>query len=219
MGKPVALRYIFFVSSRFKPLRWAAGTLLAVWLAAWGGFRWAETSRWTAEKFAAAAAELDLARLSASERERALQRLAGQLNRLPPEERRKVRLRRSPERLFEQMTDAEKARFVEATMPTGFKQMLNSFEQLPPERRQRALTNALRRLREWRDEALPPGAPARDTPPISEDLQKRILTLGLKTFYQESSAQTKVEAAPLLEEIQRAMESGRLFHGSHGPPR
>jgi hypothetical protein len=186
--------------------------LLAVWLAGWGGFRLAGMSKMTAEKFAALTARIDLAKLSGVERERALKRLAEQLNRLPPEERRKTRMDRSPDRLFTQMTEEEKGQFIEATMPTGFKQMLNSFEQMPLDRRQRALTNAVRRLREQRENDLQPDASGRQDPPVSEDLQKRILTIGLKTFYKESSAQTKVEVAPLLEEIQRAMEGGHLFH-------
>jgi len=116
------------------------------------------------------------------------------------------------------MTEAEKAAFIEATMPTGFKQMLTAFEQLPEEKRHRAINDALRRLKEEQDKppassgAAKPGS-TNGPPVLSDELQAQIRTLGLKTFYSQSSAQTKAELAPVLEELQRAMESGRPFRG------
>jgi len=43
-------------------------------------------------------------------------------------------------------------------------------------------------------------------------LTQKAQTLGLKTFFSQSSPETKAELAPLLEEVQRQMQSGRSFH-------
>jgi hypothetical protein len=108
------------------------------------------------------------------------------------------------------MSDAEKGDFVDRTMPSGVKQMLTAFEQLPEDKRRTAITNAIARMKSAREN----GTPANDNPdrePLSEEMQKKVVATGLKTFYAESSAQTKAEVAPLLEEMQRMMQSGQMF--------
>ena len=170
----------------------------------------------TAEKVKAYAESVDISKLSGTARTKAIRELADKLNALSLDERRKARLDRLAWSWFNQMTEEEKAEFIDATMPTGFKQMLTAFEQLPEEKRRKTIDDALRRLREARDQGTGgAGGGNQDgtnSPPVlSADLQAKVRTIGLKTFYSQSSAQTKAELAPVLEELQHVMESGRPF--------
>jgi len=192
--------------------------VLAIWMLAMAGFTLARNAQMTLEKVKAYVESVDLSKLSGDARAEALRKLADMLNALSLEERQRARLERLTWGWLAQMTEEEKASFIEATLPTGFKQMLSAFEQLPEDKRRRTIDDALKRLREAQAGA--PGALSRTNaagtnapPPLSDELQAKIRTIGLRTFYTQSSAQTKAELAPVLEEMQRVMESGRPFHG------
>jgi len=190
----------------------------AIWLVALAGYRIASNAKMTAEKVKAYGESVDISKLSGAARAKAIRELADKLNALSLEERRKARLDRTARDWFDRMTEEEKGAFLEATMPNGFKQMLTAFEELPEESRRKTIDDALRRLRQARDQA---GSGARrgprngtNSPPVlSEELEAKVRSIGLKTFYSQSSAQTKAELAPVLEELQRVMESGRPFRG------
>ena len=204
------------MSQRQRAVVWAAAVLVGIWALAAVGYIVAKNARVTAEKVRAYVEAVDLSKLSAADRAKALQALADKINRLSREERQRLRLERTALRWFEQMTEDEKGQFIEETMPTGFKQMISAFEELPEERRRRTVDDALRRLREANNRmqggaAL--GGGGTNQPPISEELQAKLRTIGLQTFYSQSSAQTKAELAPVLEELQRVMEmGGGRFH-------
>jgi hypothetical protein len=204
------------ISQRWRPVCFALLAVVAIWLVAMIGYAIVQNRKITEEKVRAYAASVDLSKLSGDARARAIQRLEDMLNALSLEERRKSRLDRLAWSWFNQMTEAEKADFIEATMPTGFKQMITAFEQLPDDKRKQTIDDAMRRLREDRGgPGLGPGRGRRQgtngPPPLSDELQAKVRTIGLKTFYSQSSAQTKAELAPLLDELQRVMESGRPF--------
>jgi hypothetical protein len=206
------------VGPKQRALIYAGAGLISVWLLAWGGFALSNRSKVTAERVASYLRRVNLSALSADQRRSALRDLAEQMKALPIEERRKARLESEWNRWFMEMTDDEKGAYLDATLPSGFKQMLTSFEQLPEEKRKRAVNDAVKELKRTRDsvengetEGIRAGTNA--PPELSAELQRKMLTIGLNTFYSSSSAQTKVELAPFLEEIQRSMENGRLFRG------
>ncbi len=205
------------LNQRWRPVIISLLAVLVIWGAALIGIAIARNAKMTADKARAYAASVNLSKLSSDDRANALRKLADMLNALSPEERRQARLDRLAWGWFEQMTEEERTTFIEATMPTGFKQMLTAFEQLPEDKRRRTVDDALRRLRESPTGAGSAGGANRGgtngPPPLSEELQARVRTIGLKTFYSQSSAQTKAELAPVLEELQRSMESGRAFRG------
>ena len=206
------------MSPRYKILAYGLLSFFVVWLVAFAVHQIAAGRKVTVEKIRSYAGSVDFSHLSASERAKAIARLAGMLNALSYDERREARLGRLWEKWFAEMTDDERTQFVELTMPTGFKQTIAAFEKLPEDRRQRAINDALRGMREAQARLKKSGGTPVSTnaPGISEDLQKRITTIGLKTFYSDSSAQTKAELAPVLEEMQRMMEEGRFVFGGGG---
>jgi len=200
-------------SHRARFLVWAAAFIVGIWLVAWAGFAYFESRRVTADKVRAFVESVPFGQLTGAARARALKELEDKLNALPYDERQRFRAEHLMNGWFAQMTDAEKEEFVAATLPTGIKQMINAFEQLPEDKRRKVIDDAIRNLRAANNRAAPNSAGSAGTnapPPVSPELEAKIRTLGLKTFYSQSSAQTKAEAAPLLEELQRVMESGRL---------
>ena len=204
------------ISQRKRAVVWAAVALAGIWILALAGFWISDSLKVTAAKVRAYVESVNFNKLSAAARAKALQNLAAKINALSLEERQQMRLDRSAYRWFDQMTEEEKGTFIEATMPTGFKQMISAFEEMPEERRRWVIGDVLKNMRESSGRA-PGGQDAMgqgtNGPPISEELQAKVRTIGLKSFYSQSSAQTKAELAPVLEELQRAMESGRAFRG------
>src|SRR2546430_2946440 len=116
------------VSQRWRPVLFALLALLLIWAAAITGFTISRHAKVTAEKVRAYVEATDFSKLKGDARAKALRKLADMLNQLSIEERRQLRMERLASNWFNEMTEQERAEFIEATMPTGFKQMLTAFE-------------------------------------------------------------------------------------------
>ncbi len=201
------------LSPRQRPVFLALVALVVIWLVAIVGYKIAQNATVTPAKVRAYTESVEFGHLAAADRAAAIQKLARMLNALSLEERQGLRLDRSAYKWFEKMSEAEKGTFLEATMPTGFKQMLTAFEDMPADKRQRVIEQSLKQMKEASAKLAASGQAPPQNPNsvvLSPELQERVTKIGLQSFYSQSSAQTKAELAPLLEEMQRMMESGRM---------
>src|SRR5512140_1301106 len=101
------------LSQRWRPVFWAGVAVCAIWAVALAGYRIARNAKMTAEKVKAYADSVDISKLSGDARSRASRELEDRLNALSIEERRKARFERTAWSWFNQMTEAEKAQFLE----------------------------------------------------------------------------------------------------------
>ena len=204
----------------------AGALLLAIWAASWIAYCQARNAIVTADKVRLCLQSVHLGNLTPAERARALRDLAVQVNALSREERRKTWLLADWTAWQTQMSEREKAAFMNSTVPAGLDQMLTAFDKLSPVQRQRTIDESVRRLQEARSPAAPERALA-GLPPvlsdelavISPELRQNLVSLGLETYYRQTSAQSKADLAPLLEEMQRTMETGWLFKRPRPPRR
>ena len=205
------------MSPRTRPFAIALAVLATAWGLAFGGFCLARHLKPTPEKVRAFLHSVDFSKLTGPQRAEVLRKLAKMLNALTLEERREARVDGEMAKWFAAMTDAEKTGFMEATMPSGFQQMFTAFEQMPADKRRKAVDDSVKRMREQREKAAqagPEDVASADTGKPAElpaELREKAVQIGLKTFYDTGSAQMKAELAPMLEEMQRSMESGQLF--------
>ena len=198
------------LNQRQRPILLAVAALIIIWAVAIGGYELAKHAKVTPEKVRNYIASLDFSHLSADDRAAAIEKLAAMLNALSLEERRSLRLERLA--WFNEMTEAEKSKFLEATLPTGFKQMLSAFEEMPADKRQRVVDQAVKQMKDASANLAAGGQSptGNNGVELSPELQEQVKKIGLQSFYSQSSAETKAELAPLLEEMQHTMESGRM---------
>jgi hypothetical protein len=192
---------------RFRPLIFAAVALVAIWVVTWTAYHFIGKTRMTAEKLEQFAASIDFASLSSADRDKAIDDLASMINALSYEERQKWRHSAAWKKWFAAMTEAERLKFIEATLPTGFQQMMDAFSQLPDDQRKKIIDDSVKRLNE---QGLnnPAGNDGSGAPALSPELEQKVRELGVKQLYTGSSAETKAELAPLLEAMQQQINNG-----------
>lgn len=159
----------------------------------------------TAEKIIAFIEGNPIDGLSPDARGDIIDELAGKVNRLPIEERQKMRLGDAAGDFYRSMTPEERARYLDQTLSRGMQQMMTAFNEMPREQRQEIVDRALNDINEFRSEMN--GEMQRD--PVEQENAERFINEGLKAYLTDANAETKLDLQPLVEQIQSVMQESR----------
>lgn len=175
--------------------------LAVVWAVALGGIHWLSASKPTVGSVTNFLAHADLAVKSPSDRARVVARAGDQLNDVSFEDRQQLQRSGVTRRFFLSLTPAEQMAFLDATLPAGFKQLMEAFNKMEPAKRKQFVTHAVEEMRKHEGEEHPQGDQ-------DEKIGVRVVDQGLKAFYSDADADTKLDLAPLIEQMQRNLQMG-----------
>lgn len=175
--------------------------LVVVWLFVWGVTSWTDGRKATAERVSEMIEESSFedwsskmgASDTAAERLERLDKIAQVLNRLDLRERDRLREKRVGMELFTRLSTEEKIYFVELTLTQSMKRMMEAFDQMPEKERERLVEKSLRDVQGQGGDDL---ARLQDEDP---EVIESIIKKGLGAYYQNASADTKMDLAPLMD--------------------
>jgi hypothetical protein len=178
-----------------------AALLIAIWALAGGVIFWARSVKPTPESVVHYLDTHPVA--AASDRGKLLEKVASQINQLNYDQRREVRMSKKLNGFFRSLTPEEQSRYLDLTLPAGFKQMMEALNKMTPEKRKEFVDKTLAEMKKHEGEDLP-----EDKHKLDANGQK-IIDQGFRSFYSEASAETKMDVAPLIEQLQRNLQSMR----------
>lgn len=177
--------------------------LVIIWGIAGSAIYWARTTRPSPQSVTAYVQTTDIESKEGTERADSIKRLEEMVNGISHEERQELHRQEATREFVRKLTPAEQLAFLEATLPAGFKQMMESFSKMEPSRRKRILDRALDDMKKQAGEA---GA---DAPTVDQRTTQRMVEEGMRAFYNDANADAKLKVVPLIEQIQRNLQSGR----------
>jgi hypothetical protein len=186
--------------------------LALVWLAVWSIRTWAGSRKITAERIEKEITAAEFEDWSSNkgrsddpaEREQEIRRIAEMINRLDFKEREKNRQNRSGEDFYRKLSPEERKLFVDLTVTESMNRFIAALDELKPAERRRFVMQALREIDDGRtaEEMVRVRA-------LGDNLLDRISEEGMKAYFTKSSADTKLDLAPLLEAMDEVMQGMR----------
>lgn len=174
--------------------------IAGVWIVVGLTVKWSRSAKPTVESVTTLIAKSPIASLAPAAREKLIARVAVQINALDFDQREKLRKERIDRSFYKQLTEEERRRFLDLTLPEGFRQLMLSLNKMTPEKRQKIVDRALSDIRD--------GDPAMGDPVDRADAEK-FVAQGMEAFYSEASAEVKLDFAPVIERLQQASKGFR----------
>jgi hypothetical protein len=178
----------------------AALILAAIWAVAGGAIYWARSMKVTPESLTKYVEKNSIDDKTGRAREKVVENVAEQMNALGYEERREFRMGKKLDGFFKALTVDEQGKFLDLTLPTGFKQMMESLNKMDPAQRKRFVERSLKDMQ--REGENPPDREL-------DANARKMIEQGFKSFYTEASAETKMDVAPLIEQLQKNLQGLR----------
>ncbi|NNC87936.1 MAG: hypothetical protein HKN82_05685 [Akkermansiaceae bacterium] len=138
------------------------------------------------------------------EREEAIREIADQINKLDFAEREKGRENRLGEDFFRKLSARERTLFVDLTIVESMNQWFQALDGLPPEDLKKFVERGMKEIEK--------GTTAEDMERMREmgdDLVARATQEGFRAYLEKTSAETKMELAPLMEAMNEVMQGLR----------
>lgn len=145
------------------------------------------------------------ATVSDAERQKQLDAVIAQVNLLDFDQRKQLREdgQDVTKRFMESLTKEEKGRFLEKTVEMHFRSMMKAFNQMQPEERRRIVEQSRADMqRKKSDDRNMENLKKED-----EQVFQNVVEKGLGAYYEDASAETKLDLAPLMEEMQQRMRT------------
>ena len=184
-----------------KPILIGLLVISTLWLAVWGVSGWASDRKATADRVAEMIEESNFDDWSsemsdavdADGRRGRLEQIAEVFNRLDLRERERLQDSRAGLKLFQRLNPSERIYFLELTLTKSMERMMEAFDKMDPKERQRLVEKSLRDME---------GQGGEDLVRLKEEdpeVIDRIVKEGLAAYYQNASAETKMDLAPLMD--------------------
>ncbi len=191
---------------RSKPLLFGLCALILIWGAVVVVMRATDQHTSTPEKVTAAMEKspwlMDETKdIPVSERQEHIDGVIAQVNLLDFEQRRSMREtnQAASQRFFQSLTPEEKSHFLQETVENHFKSVMKAFNKMDPEERKRLVKSAQKDVERNRVEG-------QNMEKLKEEDEKAFEVMvekGLGAYYETASAETKMDLAPLMEEMQQ----------------